>query len=283
VTTARQFAYRQTRQLLEELRVQIARAAATGEEEAVHRTRVATRRWFAAAAAFDGYFDAVAEHAFRRTLKKIMQASSGVRDCDVAEKLLVRLQAEPGMLSKLAARRAKRSKRLAEVLQAAVTGGGAAPKGDAGSGGDALTGQLCGVSKLRPGAGAEPLPHTARSVLSAAFKDFLKRGERASEDRDARRLHKFRIHAKELRYTLELFSGTGTGFDVWIEPVRQVQSLLGDAHDCEAVRDMIDGSPGWKAVSARLKRRRDAKQRQFRRLWQERFARASIPHPRSAD
>ena len=37
------------------------------------------------------------------------------------------------MLSKLAARRAKRSKRLAEVLQAAVTGGGAAPKGDAGS------------------------------------------------------------------------------------------------------------------------------------------------------
>jgi len=276
VTSARQFAQRQTRQLLEELRVQIARAAATAEEEAVHRTRVATRRWFAAAEAFDGYFDAAAERELRRTLKKIMRASSGVRDCDVAEKLLVRLQADPGMLSKLAARRAKRSQRLAEVLQAAVA------EGQPASGGDALTQQLCGVSKLRSGAGTEPLPPTARRVLTSAFKDFLKRGERAARERDARRLHKFRIHAKELRYMLELFSGTGSGFDIWIEPVRQVQSLLGDAHDCEALREMIAEWPGRKAVSARLKRRRDAKQRQFRRLWQERFARATLPRPAPA-
>jgi CHAD domain-containing protein len=273
VTTARQFALRQTRKLLEELRGQIARAAATGEEEAVHRTRVAARRWFAAVEAFDGCFDAAAESELRRTLKKIMRASSGVRDCDVAEKLLVRLQADPGMLSKLAARRAKRSRRLAEVLQEAVA------VGEAATGGGALASQLRGVSKLRSGSGTEPLPHTARRVLTSAFKDYLKRGERAARERNARRLHKFRIHAKALRYMLELFAGTDTGFDIWIEPVRQVQSLLGDAHDCEALRDMIADWPGRKAVSARLKRRRDAKQRQFRRLWQERFARATLPRP----
>jgi CHAD domain-containing protein len=267
VTSTRQFAYRQTRYLLEELSGQIARAAATGEEDAVHRTRVATRRWFAAVEAFDGYFDEDQEGDFRRTLKKIMKVSSGVRDCDVAEKLLVRLEADPRILSRLAERRGKRSRFLAKVLQAAVAEGGA------------LANRLRGVSKLRPDAGGEPLPQASRGVLVAAFKDFLKRGERAVRERNSRRLHKFRIHAKELRYILELFSGIGTGFDTWIEPVRQVQSLLGDAHDCEAIREMIAEWPGRKAVSARLKRRRDAKQRQFRRLWQERFARATLPQP----
>jgi CHAD domain-containing protein len=271
VNSTRQFAYRQTRHLLEELSGQIARAAATGEEDAVHRTRVATRRWFAAVEAFDGYFDDALEKELRSTLKKIMKASSDVRDCDVAEKLLGRLEADPRILSALAGRRAKRSRRLVRVLQAAVAEGGT------------LTSHLRGVAKLRPNAGGEPLPQASRGVLVSAFKDFLKRGERAVRERDSRRLHKFRIHAKELRYILELFSGTGTGFDSWIEPVRQVQSLLGDAHDCEAIREMIDEWPGRKAVSARLKRRRDAKQRQFRRLWQERFARATIPHPRSTD
>jgi CHAD domain-containing protein len=271
VTTARQFASRQTRKLLEDLRTQIGGAASAADEEAVHRTRIATRRWFAAVDAFKGYFDEDAERTLRRTLKKIMKASNGVRDCDIAKKLLLRFQADAEILSKLAARRAKRTGRLTRAIENAAAGS------------HAVLGQLRAMSKLRAGAGAEPLASAARRALYSAFKDFLKRGERVARERDIARLHKFRIHAKELRYTLELFSGIGTGFDTWIEPVRQIQSLLGDAHDCEAVREMIADWPGRKAVSARLKRRRNSKQRQFRQLWQERFARASIPRPRAAN
>lgn len=245
-------------------------AAANGGEDAIHRARVATRRWFAALKAFDDYFDRAKTKALQRTLKRVMKASSSIRDCDVAEKLLVRLQAGGEVLDRLAKRRAKRSRHLAEVLRDTVSA-------------DSLCHQLRGVAQLQPGVGGEPLEHVSRTVLAAAFKDFLKRGERVVDERDSQRLHKFRIEAKNLRYLLELFSETGTGFDIWIEPVRQIQSLLGDAHDCEAVREMIAGWPGRKAVSARLKRRRNAKQRQFRRLWRERFARATMPHPPAAE
>jgi CHAD domain-containing protein len=204
-----------------------------------------------------------------------MKASSAVRDCDVAEKLLVRLEADPRILGRLATRRAKRALRLAEVLKEVAAGGLEAVKLPVAPRSQPTNGARAAISD------EDLLPRKARQVLSAAFKDFLKRGDRAYRERDSGRLHKFRIHAKELRYMLELFVGSGTGFDCWVEPVRQVQSLLGDAHDCEAVREMIAGWPGRKPVSARLKRRRDSKQRQFRRLWRERFARATIPHPRA--
>jgi len=252
---------------MKELRVQIARAA-TGDQEAVHATRIAIRRWFSTVKAFEDYFNDAPESQLHRVLKNVMDASSSVRDCDVAAELLARLEAGPEILSKVARRRAKRARRLSKVLQEAAAGEFAS-SGNPGA-------------AAKPGAnpGGEPLVHHAQEVLKSAFKDFLKRGEREVHERDSRRLHKFRIQAKELRYTLELFSSAGTGFDEWREPVRKLQSLLGDAHDCDAIREMVAKWPESKAVNARLKRRREAKLRQFRSLWRERFSRASLPAPK---
>jgi CHAD domain-containing protein len=248
--------------LLGDLRAHMARAIATGEEESVHETRLAIRRWFAAAAALEDCFDLHEENKVHRTLKKIMETSSSVRDCDVAGKLLQKLQADADMVEQLSRRRMKLARRLTEVLHQASA--------------DGIHTRLGRLVRIRPRAAAKPVEDVARRVLEKTFQDFRKRGALVARPGTAvKKLHRFRIDAKELRYMLELFAGSGAGFDVWIEPVRQVQSLLGDAHDCEAVREMIAAWPGRRAVNGRLKKRRDEKLRQFRRLWQERFARPS--------
>jgi CHAD domain-containing protein len=265
VTTIRQFALKQSRALLGELRTHLAQAVSTGEAESIHQTRLAIRRWFAAAAALEDCFDLHEENKIHRTLKKIMQASSSVRDCDVAGKLLHKLQADAGILEQLSHRRVKLARRLTDVLRKASA--------------DGIHTRLGRLVRIRPDAGTKPVEEVARRVLEKTLRDFRKRGAvMARRGTAVKKLHRFRIDAKELRYMLELFSGSGAGFDAWIEPVRQVQSLLGDAHDCEAVREMIADWPGRRGVTERLKKRRDEKLRQFRRLWEERFARP-LPLP----
>jgi CHAD domain-containing protein len=245
----------------------MAQAIATGEEEAVHQTRLAIRRWFAAAAALENCFDLHQGGAVRRALKKVMRTSSGVRDCDVAGKLLRKFHADPDLLERLSRRRAKRAGRLTETLRQASDCG--------------LHTRLGRLVSIRTGAGSGPIETTARRVLAETFEDFRERGATVVRPQTAiKKLHHFRIDAKELRYMLELFSGSGTGFEKWIDPVRQVQSLLGDAHDCEAARDLIADWPGAKQVSGRLKERRDGKLRQFRRLWKKQFAHP-LPFPRA--
>ncbi len=289
MTTTRQFALKKSRALLGDVRAHMARAIATGEEESVHETRLAIRRWFAAEAALKDFFDVHEEAKMHRTLKKIMRATSSVRDCDVTGKLLQKLEADADLLKRLAERRAKLARRLTKLLREAAA--------------DGIQAHLGRAVKIRAGAGIKPVTETARHVLADALEKLRKRGAAVVRPGTAAKaLHHFRIRAKKLRYTLELFSGElfsgesfsedGEGyafpaqngraparFEAWIEPVRQVQSLLGDVHDCEAVREMIADWPGRREVNARLKKRRDEKLRQFRRLWSERFATASPPSP----
>jgi CRISPR/Cas system-associated endonuclease Cas1 len=52
-----------------------------------------------------------------------MQASSSVRDCDVAGKLLQKLQADAGILEQLSHRRNTLARRLAEVFRKASADG----------------------------------------------------------------------------------------------------------------------------------------------------------------
>jgi CHAD domain-containing protein len=279
VTTTRQFALKKSRALLGDLRAHMARAIATGEEDAVHQTRLAIRRWFAAETALRDFFDVHEEAQVHRTLKRIMRATSSVRDCDVAGKLLEKLEADADLLKRLAQRRAKLARRLTEVLREAAAEG--------------IQTHLGRAVKIRAGAGIKPVTETARGVLAEALEKLRDRGAAmVRPGTAAKTLHHFRIRAKKLRYTLELFSGPGEDyvfpaqnghepvrFEAWIEPVRQVQSLLGDVHDCEAAREMIADWPGRREVNARLKKRRDEKLRQFRRLWVERFATAPLPLP----
>lgn len=86
---------------------------------------------------------------------------------------------------------------------------------------------------------------------------FLELGDSLQDEMGVARHHEFRIAAKKFRYTLEICAPTlGAQFEVALEAVREMQSYLGEIHDCDvwvaeleaAVRRLKVGDkllPGW--------------------------------------
>ena len=62
-----------------------------------------------------------------------------------------------------------------------------------------------------------------------------------ADPEDRKQHHAMRIAAKRLRYTMELFKPIYEGgLDRGIEAIKQVQSLLGDVHDCDVWIAQLD-------------------------------------------
>ncbi|NMC21939.1 MAG: CHAD domain-containing protein [Thermogutta sp.] len=86
---------------------------------------------------------------------------------------------------------------------------------------------------------------------------FLEYSDSLRDEWDIARHHEFRIAAKKFRYTLEICAPVlGADFEVALEAVREMQSYLGEIHDCDvwvaelegAVRRLEAGEkllPGW--------------------------------------
>ncbi len=93
--------------------------------------------------------------------------------------------------------------------------------------------------------------------LLRRMEQFLEYGDSLQDEMDVARHHEFRIAAKKFRYTLEIYApALGTQFEVALEVVREMQSYLGEIHDCDvwdaeleaAVRRLKVGDkllPGW--------------------------------------
>jgi CHAD domain-containing protein len=79
--------------------------------------------------------------------------------------------------------------------------------------------------------------------------------------------HDLRIAAKRLRYVLELFASClgGKGAEEAGRAARQLQSTLGDLHDCDLMLGKIEGIG---SVEALLRERRERLFREFVTLWQ---------------
>jgi CHAD domain-containing protein len=78
--------------------------------------------------------------------------------------------------------------------------------------------------------------------------------------------HDMRIAAKRLRYVLELFAPClGEGADVARQAAKQLQSVLGDLHDCDLMLGKVEGIGSLEAV---LRGRRARLFCEFVELWQ---------------
>jgi CHAD domain-containing protein len=78
--------------------------------------------------------------------------------------------------------------------------------------------------------------------------------------------HDMRIAAKRLRYVLELFAPClGERAEVARRAAKQLQSVLGDLHDCDLMLGKIEGLGSVEAV---LRDRRERLFREFVELWQ---------------
>jgi CHAD domain-containing protein len=250
---------------LRRLAFAIGRAVRSPSPDAVHDLRVAVRRFQQALVIFAPCFPAKDTKKTGRRLKKLMALAGEVRNCDVAARLLSRSGKDPALDQKISAQRKQACTRLTMLLKRQA--------------------DRHWYTKWRARlaeADAAIQPHFSHSVIESVAGEFLPRmakefftnGDRAAETKaSARKLHHFRIAAKKFRYTLELLEPVyGPGLRARLEPIRALQSLLGDVNDCRTARDLIAAWQGSQEFDARLRRRQRRKAREFAALWNETLA-----------
>jgi CHAD domain-containing protein len=114
--------------------------------------------------------------------------------------------------------------------------------------GRALHEMLTATKKLTASADGKQSPENSPVVLQRAewhiaerVKDLRAFEPCLARPDDQKQHHAMRIAAKRLRYTMELFKPVYEGgLDRAIEAIKQVQSLLGDVHDCDVWVAQLD-------------------------------------------
>jgi len=115
--------------------------------------------------------------------------------------------------------------------------------------------------------------HTVKKNLQAEMphltKAFFQAGRKAAEKkRSWKQLHKFRLAAKEFRYTLELFRPVyGKELEERLDSLRKLQRYLGEMNDCVAGVRLLKQMDGPVKAIKRLKRQRDSRLASFQRYW----------------
>jgi CHAD domain-containing protein len=132
-------------------------------------------------------------------------------------------------------------------------------------------------SKWRTAVAPNGLANEELDVAGAAprlLKRLLKRGGRATSGEDLNRL---RIEGKKLRYTAELLQEKHPA----LEPLANLQTILGSVNDARAVRALVIDLGGAGDVERWLKKRQKKQTRAFHAEWPaiEQALRAALAAP----
>lgn len=229
---ATRYIRRQIRQLTGQIEG-IRRAADT---EPIHQARVAMRRLRTALAVFADCLGAERTKAWRKALKRAANELGDARDEDVQIEFLCgaiarvrRAEAVPGLARVLGRCEKKRRIVQPQVIRSLK---------------DLLAGRtlhqiLATCKSLSPKSSSVPLAgpavfaHAAASVVQRFEEMWALRGCLADPSQQKQH-HALRIAAKRLRYTLEIYRAAyGGRLDPVIDVTKQLQSYLGDIHDCD--------------------------------------------------
>jgi CHAD domain-containing protein len=197
-----------------------------------------------------------------------LTAAGAVRDCDIAAKVLSKIQT-PG--SAALAQQFRTGRKVKEKSLIALLRRWAARK--------PLSKWCNGLELGAP----RPLPGnieaTARSTLSGMGRKFFKAGTKAAAPGSSGEdLHDFRLLAKKFRYTLELFSPAyPSALENQIGRIKEIQSLLGAINDYQTVRNMVADSGKHPKLEAALKKFQSQRVRKFRKLWAVEFSAPKLP------
>ncbi|MGD1000567.1 MAG: CHAD domain-containing protein [Candidatus Brocadiia bacterium] len=277
---------------LKALAAQIPGVRARRGSEPVHDLRVASRRVRTALRLLDDAAPSKRYRRWDRELKRLASALSRARDTDVqADFLREFLKAHRdarlrpgirGLLLRLRDRRGKQQVKVLKELDRFVARGTLRKirrefqrlKKDRRRAGRSLSGFAVAE---KPADAAGPILKRLDQML--AYEPFIARPERRKE------LHRMRIAAKHCRYTMEAFAPRyGGRLAPWIRAMRQIQTGLGEIHDCdvwihEALPKFLarerarpafaEISPGIAALLRDRRRRRSAIYRAFLRRWKE--------------
>ena len=258
----KKYARRQTLARLKILNAALRGAAHHPQDaEAIHDLRVAIRRFVQCLKVFQQFFDSRAAHKMRRRLSKLMDRCGAVRNCDIALDLLRESGTEDAnLVDSIKAQRDTAEHALAgtlkrwrrrsirktwpERLQAPVRGGM--------------------WDTRRP-----PFDAVRRALPKLAAHFFAAGNTAASPKATPHVMHRFRIRAKQFRYTLEIFEPLyGLDLTDHLHAMRALQDKLGRLNDCIASQELVRDNA--QAVAA-LARRAERCETEFRAQWTRHF------------
>ena len=264
--------------------------------EFIHRARVATRRLRAALRIFAGCFPQADVQRWQKQVRNVTRGLGAARDLDVQREylagVLARLE-EPahhaGIARLLVRTELARDKLHRKVLKAV----------DRFQRSRVLDQMLASAKAVLKDSDEEEVCVSSPSVLETAAEHITSRLDemmvyQASLDDplDQQQHHAMRIAAKRLRYTIEVFKPAYEGrLDGCHALVKQLQTLLGDLHDCdvwiEQLPAMLDDerrrivrryghagpldrlAPGIRHLQEECQRQRETLFEQLRQFWQE--------------
>lgn len=123
--------------------------------------------------------------------------------------------------------------------------------------------------KARPVEGLDPsgsLPANAARIVRTRLDELRGFSDEALAPHASGTQHDMRIAAKRLRYVLEILAPClGPGAEAARGACKQLQSVLGDLHDCDL---MLQRTEGIESATALLSARREALFHRFVELWQ---------------
>jgi len=259
-TPTTRFARRQADRLLTDLGRKLAHTAQSASPAAVHDLRVAIRRFLQVLAVFRAAFPAHQSKKTHRKLKQVMEPAGELRNCDIAAILIPKLdpKSAPQLRGKIQGARKSAERKLTQSLRRLVDRRLPA-KWRAG----------LDLDSTQNESGQREIPQAGQHIVKEMATEFLRLGKKAaSPETSARQVHRFRIASKKFRYTLELFEPFHSAeLTPWLERVKAVQSVLGDANDCETVRRMVSRWNAGEGLIAKLEKRQKRKLKKFRQEW----------------
>ena len=251
-----EFSGEQPRRLLKQLAFEIHRTIRSSDAGAVHDLRVVIRRFFQALVACKPFFPGREMPKSRRRLKKIMDTAGQVRNLDVALEFVAKWRVPQAV--RLHSKLDRHRKELSRILVLELRRG---------AGGQTLL-RWQVLFAAAPAAG---LQETAQQTVRRLGTTFLKAAkEAASPKATPEDLHRLRIAAKKLRYTLELFPASyGSSFNSGLASIKRVHRLLGAINDCATAAAIVAEYRGGRRLALRLEKRQHNKSREFRQYWSE--------------
>lgn len=238
---AAKYIRRQAKQLSEQCR-----GIETGDDiEYVHRARVATRRLRAALRLFSDCLGGGTGRRWRRALRRLARRLGDARDLDVQLEFLgatLAKQNDPQIclaLSRLAAdcqgRRDQMQPRIRRAVAQLQRSGILAEM-------QAATKRILGKinAETVDVASAHSCRRTAKQIRRA-LNEVLSFQDSLDDAEDTQRHHDMRIAAKRLRYLLEISQPVyRKQLGLLIEMVKELQTCLGDIHDCDVWLGIVD-------------------------------------------
>jgi len=112
---------------------------------------------------------------------------------------------------------------------------------------------------------AAPLRANAALILATRLDELQELSAEALEPGAETALHDMRIAAKRLRYVLEIADPCfGPEAEAARRLAKELQSLMGDIHDCDVMLTRVEGIATMEAL---LRTRRELLHGRFRELW----------------